>query len=232
MTAATATTRKKKLASPKQPTVMQGTEAWRLLRCAKVTASRISDVTNFKRDGSESAARREYRLQVVTEMLTGIPYDYGFETPAMRWGRETEPIARIVYSELAQVAVDQIAFVDHPTIKNAGASPDGLVGKDGLLELKCPTSFTHLNYVLTPGSIEGDYMDQVQWQLACTKRLWCDLVSYDPRMPENLRVYRIRIKRDEDLVKKYELNVNKFIDECRALVTTLASYTPTLTAKG
>jgi len=227
MTATTKALSKKALTKPKQPTVMQGTQEWRLLRCGKVTASRIADVINFKENGEESAARRDYRLQVVTEMLTGIPYDYGFETPAMRWGKETEPLARIVYAELVGTDVEQIAFIDHPTIPRAGASPDGLIGKDGLLELKCPASFTHLNYLLIPGLIKEDYMGQVQWQLACTGRKWCDLVSYDPRMPEHLRVFIKHVKRDDVYISTITKEVNKFIDECRALVTTLEHYAPT-----
>lgn len=125
---------KPKLVAP----VLQGSDAWKLLRVGKVTASRVADVLDFKRNGEEGAARRDYRVQLVTERLTGMPSDYGFETADMRWGREQEGNARIVYGDLRKIHVEQIAFAQHPVLKWAGASPDGLVGANGLLEIKCP----------------------------------------------------------------------------------------------
>jgi putative phage-type endonuclease len=209
----------------------QGTEAWQLLRVGKVTASRVADVLAFKKDGSETVARRDYRLQVVTEMLTGFPTDYGVETADMRWGKEQEPNARIVYTEKVGVVVEQIAFAQHPQIEHAGASPDGLVGKEGLLELKCPRSFTHIGYFLTPETLEADYREQVQWQLAVTGRAWCDIMSYDPRMPEKLRVVIRPIKRDEVYIKTLTDAVLKFIAECLALKTKLEQIAPALTSR-
>ena len=227
----TAAAPKKKMVKPKLLIAgPQGDEVWKSLRVGKVTASRIADVIAFKKDGSETAARRDYRLQIVTEMLTGFPTDYGFESADMRWGREQEPNARIIYSDLTGAKVDQIAFAQHPQIAHAGASPDGLIGKYGLLEIKCPRSFTHINYILDD-VMPVDYIPQVQWQLAATGRKWCDFVSYDPRMPEHLRVFIKHVKRDDVYINAVTVQVNKFINECLALVTTLAAYAPALTTK-
>ena len=232
MTAAAKAPRKKKLAKPTNLIAgPQGDEAWKSLRCGKITASRIADVIAFKKDGSEQACRRDYRLQIVTEMLTGFPTDYGFESADMRWGREQEPNARIIYADLTGAKVDQIAFAQHPLIEHAGASPDGLIGKDGLLEIKCPRSFTHINYILDD-VMPVDYIPQVQWQLAATGRKWCDFMSYDPRMPEHLRVFIKHVKRDDVYINAVTIQVNKFISECLALVNTLASYAPALASRG
>ena len=231
MTATTNTPSKKALTKPKLLiTGPQGTEAWQLMRVGKVTASRIADVMNYKKNGDESSDRRNYRMQIVTETLTGLPTDYGFESFDMKWGKEQEPFARIIYGDLAKVHVDQIAFAQHPQIEHAGASPDGLIGKDGLLEIKCPRSFTHINYIIDD-VVPEDYKPQMLWQMACTGRVWCDFVSYDPRMPEHLRVFIKRFKRDDVAIAMITKEVNKFIDECRALVTTLEKYSPTLASR-
>jgi putative phage-type endonuclease len=231
MTATTKALSKKALTKPKLLiTGPQGTQAWQLMRCGKVTASRIADVMSYKKNGEESNDRRQYRMQIVTEMLTGLPTDYGFESFDMKWGKEQEPFARLIYGDLAQSHVDQIAFAQHPQILHAGASPDGLIGKDGLLEIKCPRSFTHINYILDD-VVPEDYKPQMLWQMACTGRAWCDFMSYDPRMPENLRVFIKRFNRDNAVIETITKEVNKFIDECRALVTTLEHYASALAAR-
>ena len=222
-----ATTSRKSPVKPKRtPPVVQGTDAWKLLRCGKVTASRVADVVAKLKSGGEPAARRDYRMQIVTEMLTGIPYDYGFETADMRWGREQEAFARIAYEDQHGLFVDQIAFAPHPVLKAAGASPDGLVGPDGLIEIKCPRSYTHLGYLLA-GVVPEDYKMQMTWQLACMpERQWVDFVSFDPRMPKHLRMFIRRFYRDEVVIKQTTEEVKQFLSECQSLVAQLGELNP------
>lgn len=172
----------------------QGTDEWKQQRAGKITASRIADVIGTLKNGGESAERRKYRIQLVTERLTGNPCDYTMESFAMRWGREQEPFARIAYEEMAHCKVVQTGFLDHPTIPNSGASPDGLVGDDGLVEIKCPESFTHINYLLA-GVVPCDYKPQMVWQMLVTGRPWCDFVSYDSRFTGKAANLRLFIKR-------------------------------------
>jgi len=174
--------------------IVQGTDEWRLERCGKITASRINDALNFTKKG-ESAKRRDYRIQLVMERLTGQPMDNHVDTWAMQWGRDHEPFARIAYCEARQVRVDQVSFVSHPTLAMCGASPDGLVGKDGLIEIKCPQSFTHMGYILED-VVPEDYRNQMLFQMVCTGRYWCDFVSFDPRFPKHLQLFVKRFKLD------------------------------------
>ena len=213
---------------PKQVTgINQGTEEWKLLRCGKVTASRIPDVMNFLKNGKEGGDRAKYKIQIVTEMLTGVPYEYALDTAAMRWGREQEPFARFAYAKYRGCTVDQIAFAYHPTIELAGASPDGLVGKNGLVEIKCPMSSTHVQYVLAD-VVPDDYRYQIIWQLACMpEREWVDFISFDPRTKDNLRLFIKRLHRDkqvEEEIKTITAGVELFLGECRSLVTQLENW--------
>lgn len=222
--------KKKASTKPKTNTdIVQGSDAWRNLRSGKVTASRITDVMDYKKNGDESAARAAYRTQIVTEMLTGVPFDYAYETPAMRWGREQEPFARLLYGQLRGVEVQQIAFAPHEALEHAGASPDGLVGPDGLLEIKCPMSHTHLAYCLA-GAVVEDYKLQMLWQLACMpERKWVDFVSFDPRVGSDLAIFIRRFHRDaaaEQQIKHITEEVKKFIGECQDAVKKLKALTP------
>lgn len=224
---AEATSKRKKRVQPEKVVpVAQGTPAWKMLRVGKVTASRVGDVMAWKKDKSETAARRDYRMQVITEMLTGFPTEYGFETSDMRWGIDHEPHARIIYGDIYQTHVEQVPFLQHPSIEQAGASPDGLIGKKGMLEVKCPRSFTHLNYILE-NVVPADYIPQMTWQLACDpKREWVDFMSFDPRMPEALRVFVKRFYRKDADIASAEVEVKKFIDECLALIKQLEHLAP------
>lgn len=192
--------------------IIQGSTEWRLLRAGKVTASRIADVMARTKSGY-GAARENYLTELVIERF-GVISD-GFTNAAMQWGTEQEPFAREQYELESGALVEQVAFVDHPFIEMAGASPDGLVGIDGLLEIKCPNSATHFNYLLE-GVVPEKYKPQMAWQMACTNRLWCDFVSYDPRVPEGLQYFQIRYERDDDYIREIEAEVNKFLDELEA----------------
>lgn len=201
--------------------IEQGTDEWKQLRLGKVTASRIADVMSKGKGGAESAGVRNYRAQLVCERLTGQKED-SYINGAMQRGTELEPMARECYEFLQGVTVDQIAFVDHPTVPMSGASPDGLVGEDGLVEIKCPNTATHIDYLLS-NSAPSNYILQMLWQMACTGRKWCDFVSYDPRLPEDLQMLVIRYHRADDEIQALEAAVISFNKSVDNMLTDLAA---------
>jgi len=189
----------------------QGSEAWQELRCGKVTASKITDIMAKLKSGKPAAGRITYMGQLIAERLTGVKSD-SFSNAAMQWGIETEPQARAAYEFENDIEVEQISFCDHPTIENAGASPDGLVVHKGLLEIKCPNTSTHIDFLITK-TIPKKYLDQMQWQMACLDAKWCDYMSFDPRMPEHLNKLIVRVERDNVYIEEMELEVIKFNKE-------------------
>jgi putative phage-type endonuclease len=188
----------------------QGTEEWFTIRIGKVTASRVADVIAKTKTGY-SATRDNYMAQLVCERLTGQKGE-SFTNAAMQHGTDTEPLARAAYEALKDVLVDEVGFVPHPSIIMAGASPDGLVGEDGLLEIKCPNTATHIETLLSQ-SVPGKYNTQMQFQMACTGRQWCDFVSFDNRLPEELQLFVKRVPRDNEFIKQMEDEVVKFLNE-------------------
>jgi putative phage-type endonuclease len=201
----------------------QGSDEWRAARAGLVTASRMCDVVAKIKTG-EAAARRDYRAQLVVEILTGQPQDDGFMNDEMRWGIEQEPFARSAYEVALEVLVDKVGLVMHQTIDRAAASPDGLVGADGVLELKCPKTATHLQYLMD-GALPSKYEPQVMWQLACTGRQWADFVSFDPRLPtEKLRLFRVRVKRDEKRIAQLEAEVLSFLADLDRMLETVRRF--------
>lgn len=198
--------------------IEQGTDAWKMLRLGKVTASRVADIVAKTKSGY-STSRANYAAQLICERLTGIPAE-SFTNDAMRWGTETEPQARSAYEFYKDVDVRQVAFVPHPSIADSGCSPDGLVGDDGLVEIKAPLTATHIQ-TLKGKSVPEKYVTQIQWQMACTGRQWCDFVSYDPRMPENMQFFCIRVHRVPEIIDGLEKEVIAFLNEIRADITTL-----------
>jgi putative phage-type endonuclease len=154
--------------------------------------------------------RGNYEAELIAERLTGRPAD-SYTSADMLHGIETEDEARANYELAKCCEVQQVGFVDHPTIAMSGASPDGLVGEDGLLELKCPKTATHLNWVLGDTPIPRKYLLQMQWQLACTKRQWCDFASYDPRLSPELQLHVERVERDAALIRSMETEVALFL---------------------
>jgi len=189
----------------------QGSGDWLQMRCGKVTASRLSDVMAYGKKGQPLKAREDYMAEIVAEQLTGDVAEH-FVSKPMLWGIDNEQDARSAYEVSRETFVDEIGFVPHPTIEMAGASPDGLVGEDGLVEIKCPTTTTHIK-TLIRGTADPQYMHQMQWQMACTRRTWCDFVSYDPRMPEPLRLFVARVDRDGEAITAAEEEVRKFLQE-------------------
>lgn len=208
----------------------QRSDQWFSARLGKVTASRISDVFT----GGKGITRRRYMDQLFNERTSGQVAN-GFETQAMRWGTDNEPIARRAYELHKDVVVAETGFIDHPRIEGAGASPDGLVGENGLIEIKCPNTKTHLK-TIESDAIQKKYMMQMQWQMACTGRTWCDFVSYDPRAPENRRFFVKRINADAKEIARLEKGVRKFLKELFGEMsdsrsTTAPTKSPAQTAK-
>lgn len=202
-------------------TVVQGSPEWFQQRLGKVTASRLVDVLAKIKSG-EAAARANYRAELVAERLTGKSAD-GFTSPAMKWGTECEPLARAAYEAETGSLVTETGMVPHPTIAMAGASPDGLVGSRGLLEIKCPETKAHIATILGR-SVPAQYIPQMQWQMACTGRDWVDFVSFDPRMPADMQLYVKRIERDEALITAYEREVVEFLAEVENTVAQLIEW--------
>ena len=201
--------------------MIQGSEEWLQARCGRVTASRVADIIAKTKTGY-GASRANYMAELIAERLTGEP-TRGFTNAAMEWGTANESGARWAYEFLHDVTVEEVGFIPHPQIATAGASPDGLVGTDGLVEIKAPNTATHIDTLLS-GTIPGKYVTQMLWQMACTDRQWCDFVSYDPRLPASMRVFVKRLHRDEDQIKTLEAEVIKFLYELEEKLTALRAY--------
>lgn len=195
--------------------IAQGTPEWLAQRCGKATASRMADITARTKTGW-GASRANYAAELVAERLTGSPAER-FTNAAMAWGTEHEDEARAAYQIEALCTVEQCGFIDHPTIAMAGASPDGLIGTDGLLEIKCPNTATHIDTLLSQ-SVPDKYVKQMLWQMACTGRQWCDFASYDPRLPESMRLFVKRVERDEAAINQLEDDVIAFLAEVETTV--------------
>ena len=196
----------------------QGSDEWLASRAGKVTASRLADVMAKIKSG-EAAARSDYRAQIIAEVLTGVPQSDGYTNAAMQWGVDTEASARNAYEAATGVLVEEVGLVIHPRIERSGASPDGLAG-DGLLEIKCPKTATHIQY-LTANTVPAKYKYQMLWQMACTQRSWCDFVSFDPRLPEDLQLFLIRFDRDDKKIEEMEKEVILFLSEVDEVISTL-----------
>ena len=189
---------------------IQRSEAWFQSRLGRVTASRVADVIAKTKTGY-SASRDNYMAQLICERLTGQQGE-SFTNAAMTWGTETEPLARSAFEAYADVMVEEVGFVPHPTIEMSGASPDGLVGLFGMLEIKCPNTATHIDTLLTQ-VVPSKYMTQMQWQMACCQRQWCDFVSFDPRLPQELQLFVKRVEFGPEYVAMLEKEVIQFLAE-------------------
>lgn len=203
--------------------IAQGSAEWFAQRAGKVTASRVADVIAKTKTGW-GASRANYAAQLVAERLTGN-VEPTFTNAAMQWGTDKEPEAREAYEFHAGVFVDQVGMIDHPKIAMTGASPDGLVGDAGLVEIKCPNTATHIETLLS-GKVPAKYVTQMAWQMACTGRAWCDFVSFDPRMPEHMRLFVQRVERDDTLIATLEAEVSAFLTEVSETVAALTRAYP------
>ena len=187
--------------------MQQGTDEWFAARLGKVTASRAADVMTKK----GSAARANLSAQLVLERLTNTKGE-SFSSAAMQWGVDQEPFARAAYEAHSGVWVDTVGFVQHPTIERAGASPDGLVGQDGLVEIKCPNTATMID-TLSTGKVPSNYTTQMQMQMACTGRAWCDYAVFDSRMPVKAQLFVKRVQRDQKFIDDMEKEIIAFLAE-------------------
>ena len=196
----------------------QRSEEWFAARCGKVTASRVADIIARTKTGP-SASRENYLAQLVCERMTGKPAE-SYSNAAMAWGTEQEPFARAAYESVKDVLVEEVGFVPHPSFSEAGASPDGLVGEFGLVEIKCPNTATHIQTLLEQ-KVPEKYITQMQWQMACTQRHWCDYVSFDPRMAEGLQLFIKRIEFDPVYVGKLDKEIINFLLDLEDKITQL-----------
>lgn len=202
--------------------MMQGTPEWIERRRGKVTASRVKDILATTKSGP-SASRKNYLAQLVAERLSGN-VEAGFTSAAMQWGTDNEPLARAAYEIATGNDVDQIDFIDHQKIEMSGASPDGMAGADGLVEIKCPNTATHIEYLLSK-DVPKDYIPQMTWQIACSGRKWCDFVSYDPRMPDDLRLFVVRFTPTKEEIADIESKVSAFLAEVQETINKLTKRT-------
>lgn len=194
----------------------QRSEEWFQARLGKVTASRVADVLAKIKSG-ESASRRNYKIQLVSERLTGEKQET-YINQAMQDGIDREFYAREKYVQ-QHGKVEEVGFIQHPTLE-AGASPDGLVGDDGLIEIKCPLGTTHTETLMTQ-EVPSKYMPQIQFQLLVTGRKWCDFVSFNPMFPEHLQLFVRRVFADKEYQAELEVEVSKFLDEVDDVINKL-----------
>tara|TARA_R110000868_G_scaffold313659_1_gene574619 strand:+ start:646 stop:1251 length:606 start_codon:yes stop_codon:yes gene_type:complete len=195
---------------------IQGSPEWLAERAGKVTASMVSAVLMKP----ETAGFRDYQAQLVAEILTGKPQGSDYTNAHMAFGTEMEPLARSAYEAETGFSVDEVGLCQHPAIERSGASPDGLVGKDGLVEIKCPKVATHLAYLIAD-VVPAAYKNQMQWQMACTGREWCDFVSFRPDLPEHLQLFIVRFKRDPARILELETAVIAFLKSVETMINQL-----------
>jgi putative phage-type endonuclease len=190
--------------------IIQRTEEWFQARLGRVTASRMADMTARTKSGW-GASRANYMYELLLERLNGRPLP-GYQSAAMLQGTEREPEARTAYCFMANCEVKEVGFVPHPVIDMAGCSPDGLVGDEGLVEVKCPEPKAHWTCLRTE-QVDERYIKQVQFQLCCTGRSWCDYVSWNPDFPAPMQFFRKRIERNERMIYELETQTLEFLDE-------------------
>lgn len=190
--------------------VQQGTDEWHQLRLGKVTASRVADILAKTKSGV-SASRGNYLIELAIQRVTK-QIEESYTNAAMQWGTETEPLARMAYELKKETFVEQVPFIDHPSIEWFGCSPDGLVETDGLVEIKCPNSATHWSY-LKANEPPNKYFIQMQAQIACSQRDWNDFISFDPRMPDKSQLFIKRVYRDDEFIKSMESDIKQFLVE-------------------
>jgi putative phage-type endonuclease len=200
----------------------QRTEEWFEARMGCVTASRTADVMAQTKSGY-SASRANYMADLICERLTGSR-QAGFSSAAMQWGTETEPQARMAYEIMTGANVIETGFVLHPEIAGFGASPDGLIGDDGLIEIKCPNTATHIETLLND-KVPNKYIIQMHVQMICTGRKWCDFVSFDPRLPVDMQMFVRRVECDETLAAQIVTEVQAFIAEMETKIEQLKART-------
>lgn len=193
----------------------QRSEDWFSARLGKVTASKVKDVMAKGRGGAPSATRQNYMMQLLCERLTGRREE-SFTSAAMQRGTELEPVARSAYEIDKGVMTTETGLILHPKIEGFGASPDGLVGDRGMLEIKCPNTATHV-FTIQSGKHDPQYEWQMLAQLSCTDRDWVDFVTFDDRLPDELQYACFRFERDEARIRQMETEIKLFLEELAEL---------------
>ncbi len=188
----------------------QRSEEWYAARCGSLGASQLNEARGTTKSGW-GASRENLKNRIIAERLTGQAAE-GFTNAAMQWGVDNEDAARKAYEAHTGTFVDEMGIAIHPVLKHTHASPDGLVGDDGLIEIKCPNTTTHIE-TLKAKKAPSKYMNQMLWQMRCTDRQWCDFVSFDPRLPEHLQLFVIRVERDDAAIAELEAKVTEFLTE-------------------
>lgn len=185
---------------------------WLSERAGKLTASRMADAIAFKRDGTPTAARSQYMRELLAERITGDTVRH-YVNDAMQWGLDHEDEGKGAYEAETGIMLEPCGFVEHPTIHYFGATPDALIGRDGLFELKCPTTATFLEWRIA-GVVPEEHKPQMIAQLACTGRDWCDFVAYDPRIrDESKRLFIRRFEPTADEIFAIEKAAVDFLAE-------------------
>lgn len=200
--------------------VQQGSAEWLTMRCGAVTASRMADVLAKLKKGGDSQARKNYKAELVCERLTNRAYEH-YVTPAMEWGIENEKLAKAAYEAETGVEVRPGGLAVHPSIKWLMASPDGYIGEDGLVECKCPTTATHVEWIAA-GVVPAEYHPQMLCQMACSEKQFVDFISFDPRLPYALQLFIRRMERDDARIAEMEAEVEKFIGEIEDSIIALS----------
>jgi putative phage-type endonuclease len=201
--------------------VIQGSPEWLAERHGRITGSHMADVLAFLKTGGkgETKARYNYKIALIAERLTGRATEC-YVSPEMQWGTDNEPLARGAYEVETGRSVEQVGFYVHPIFDYAGGSPDGLVGKDGLIEIKCAKTATHIAWMLD-GIVPPEHEPQMSWYMACTDRKWCDFVSFDPRLPEHLQLFIVRLMRSDERIAEMEAAAQLFEAEIESLMARL-----------
>jgi hypothetical protein len=212
----------------------QGSAEWFYARSGKVTASQVIRAISFlkigDKKGGETAARASLKVKIVAEILSGEPSIEGYVSPYMQYGTEMEPFARAAYEVKFDTMVDKVGFVLHPTIERAGGSPDGLIGDQGGIEIKCPKTETHLDYMIA-GVLPPEYEPQVMFCLACTGRTWWDFASFDARLPARHQLFVVRVLRDEERIQEIEEGVRAFLFEVDEMIAQIEQINPEIPTK-
>ena len=210
---------------PKFVDCEQRSAEWFKVRCGRITASHMSDLTAYLKSGKgEMKARADYRMKLLAERLTGVVTGQ-FVTEAMKWGQEQEEYALSAYEQRRGLMVDSIGFAFHPTLDFAGASPDGLVGSDSGIEIKCLTTERHIK-ILTTRQVPQEYFDQIQWNMVCCERFQWDFVLFDPRLPEHSQLFILPVAYDEARVAELEAEAVKMNSEIEAMIQKLSTINP------
>ena len=195
--------------------IEQGSPEWFALRYGWITASKFKDV----KAGGAGKTRKSYMYQLAAEAITGERIET-YSNEYMEWGTATEPQARAMYELDSGNTVEEVSFIKLNEVDKIGCSPDGLIGDDGMIEIKCPKTTTQIETYLS-GKMPSGHRAQVQGQLWVSGRQWTDFVSFDPRIDGASSYFCVRVERDEEYIKELSRACHDFAIELQAMVEKL-----------